>query len=446
MGHVARALAAPFKLYNSVKDEIAKERRLWRNSQGWAQFLGRESNSGKLVTPANAMQVSAVWACVKITAQAVSSLPLKMYEKKDGGDRIEVDDNLAEVLTDSPNRDQTPLEFWEANVAWLLTNGNAYAERRMTASGRLLALDTLAASHCRPVRKPDGTLVFEFNDRGKREVLPREKVFHIKGFGQAHSNRDMGMSPIAAGTHAIGAAMAAQEAAAATFASGLRPTGFFLFDQTLTPEQRQQAKVNLVEPLQGSAKAGGVGILEAGVKWESVSLNPEDAQLLLTRRFDIEEICRWFGTPPMVIGHSAEGQTMWGSGVEQILISWLTLGIDPICDRIEARVRKDLIRPTGSRKRYAEFNREALLQMDSKAKAAFLSAMTQNGLMTRNEGRKKLNLPRREGGDQLTAQMNLAPLAELGADRGEGVRQAFRAWLGQDQREQDHVDTQPSES
>ena len=121
---------------------------------------------------------------------------------------------------------------------------------------------------------------------------------------------------------------------------------------------------------------------------------------------------------------------MWGSGVEQILLSWLTLGIDPICDRIEARIKKQLIRPTGNRRRYAEFNREALLQMDSKAKASFLSSMVQNGLMDRNEGRAKLNLPRREGGDRLTAQTNLAPLDQLGAnDPGQQVRQAFRAWL-----------------
>lgn len=432
MGIVTRAMAAPFKLLNLVRDEVSKDRRLrMSNGAGWAQFGGRESKAGVVVTQTSAMQVAAVWACIKITAQAVSSLPLALYEKGADGSRDRVDDTLAEVLCDSPNADQTALEYWEGTVAWLMTQGNAYSERRLNGRGdRLVALEPLPSDRVVPFRKDDGTLVYRISDRGKIEELPRDKVFHVKGFGQALGNMDLGMSAISAGTNSIGAAIAAQEAAAATYANGMRPSGFLTFENTLSPEQRKQARENIIAPIQGSQRAGAVGLLEAGVKWQSVSLNPEDAQLLETRAFDIEEICRWFGTPPVVIGHSSQGQTMWGSGVEQILLSWLTLGIDPICDRIEARIKKQLIRPTGNRRRYAEFNREALLQMDSKAKASFLSSMVQNGLMDRNEGRAKLNLPRREGGDRLTAQTNLAPLDQLGAnEQGQQVRQAFRAWL-----------------
>ncbi|WP_353474795.1 phage portal protein [Salipiger sp. H15] len=439
MGLVTRALAAPFKLMNAVRDEVAKERRLTtQNGAGWARFAGRSSTAGKVVSQDSALQVAAVWACIKITAQAVSSLPLAMYEKQGNDSRVKIDDTLAEVLTDSPNRDQTPLEFWEGQVAWLLAGGNAYAEQTMIGT-RLTSLAPLGGS-CRPKRKADGTLVYLVTDRGKTEELPRDKVFHIKGFGQGLQDIDLGLSPIAAGTNSIGAAMAAQEAAAVTFSNGMRGSGFFQFDQQLTPEQREMARKNLIEPLRGSGKAGGIGLLEAGTTWQSISLNPEDAQMLETRRFDIEEICRWFGVPPIIIGHAADGQTMWGSGVEQILLSWLTLGIDPICDRIEARIKKQLIRPTGRRRVYAEFNREALLQMDAQAKASFLSSMVQNGLMDRNEGRAKLNLPRRDGGDQLTAQTNLAPLDRLGATgAGTEVRNALRHWLlGEEEHDHDH--------
>src|SRR5690606_16736092 len=145
----------------------------------------------------------------------------------------------------------------------------------------------------------------------------------------------------------------------------------------------------------------------------------------------IEEICRWFGVPPIMVGHAAQGQTMWGTGVEQIILQWMTTGLNPLAKRIEARIKKQLIRPTGNRRRYAEFNREALLQMDSTAKANFLSSMTQNGLMTRNEGRAKLNLPRVEGADQLTAQTNLAPLDRLGAATDDqAARAVLQSWLG----------------
>jgi HK97 family phage portal protein len=433
MGFLVKAAAAPFKLFNAISDEIAKERRLrLTDGNSWSSYFGRESNSGKTVSIESSMQLSAAWSCIKLSAQAVSSLPGAMYEKKADDSRVKVeDDDIADVIFGSPNEDQTPLEYWEGTVAWLMTSGNAYSEKVYT--GRTLsALQPLMSTHCKPWRKNDGELIYKVTDRGKTEELPRDKVFHIKGFGQGLKNADEGLSPIAAGVHSLGAAMASQEAAAKTFANGMRPTGFFLFDQVLREDQRKQAHKALVEPLQGSSQAGGVGILEAGVKWQNVSLNPEDAQMLETRRFDVEEICRWFGVPPIIIGHAAQGQTMWGTGVEAILIAWLTLGIDPICDRIEARIQKQLIRPTGKKRRYAEFNREALLQMDSKAKANFLSSMVQNGLMDRNEGRAKLNLPNRPGADQLTAQTNLAPLDKLGDAAGDGnqVRAAMMAWLG----------------
>lgn len=438
MGIVARALAAPFKLRNAVQDEIAKDRRLrLTDGEGWSRFAGRESSAGKTVTQDTALQLAAVWACIRTTTLAFTSLPLAFYERRDDDDRVRVHDgDVIEVLTDSPNEDQTPLEFWETCAAWLCTRGNAYAEQVRTGR-RLSALQPLPASQVHPFRDAEGVLRYRLADRGKFEVLPREKVFHLKGFGQGLHSLDHGLSPISAGVNSLGAAMAASDAAAATFRNGLRPSGFFLFDQQLDEKQREQANKNLVEPLRGSTQAGGVGILEAGTKFETTSLNPEDAQMLETRRFDIEEICRWWGVPPIVIGHSAEGQTMWGSGVEQILLSWLVLGIGPLCNRIEARIAKQLLRQSGNRRLYAEFNREALLQMDSKAKAAFLSTMVQNGLMDRAEGRSKLNLPRRDGTDQLTAQTNLAPLDQLGGASGaaQQARNAMLAFLGLDRKD-----------
>jgi len=219
--------------------------------------------------------------------------------------------------------------------------------------------------------------------------------------------------------------------------SGLQASGILSSDKTLLDPQREQLR-QIMEKYVGSSNAGKLMILEAGLKYERLALTPVDVQMLEHQRFSVEDICRWFGMPPIIIGHAAQGQTMWGSGVEQILIAWLTLGIDPLCDRIEARIKKQLIRPTGNRRRYAEFNREALLQMDSAAKASFLSTMTQNGLMTRNEGRAKLNLPWMKGGDALTAQTNLAPLGQLGgAADGNAARAAMRAWLGVQAAEKD---------
>lgn len=433
MGWFVRAVAAPLKLRQAIADEVAKERRLRLTDGGaWGDMFGRESHAGEVVTMDSAMRLSTVWACIRMTTQAVGALPLATYDKEDGGSRVRVDDRLSDILGDSPNEDQTALEFWETMVAWLLTGGNAYAEKAFTGPN-LSALQPLPGNRTMPFRK-DGELFYRFSDRGRAEILPRDKVFHLKGFGQGLNNPDLGLSPIAYGTNAIGAATAADRVSGSTFANGLRPSGMLEVGAILTPEQRQQVRENIIKPLQGSRNAGGIGLLEGGMKWADVAMNPEDAQLLETRRFSVEELCRLFGVPPIIIGHAAQGQTMWGTGVEQILLSWLTLGIDPLCDRIEARIRKQIIRPTGNRRRYAEFNREALLQMDSAGKASFLSQMVQNGLMDRNEGRQKLNLPTRDGADVLTAQTNLAPLDQLGgaSDAGNTVRAAMRSWLGMD--------------
>jgi HK97 family phage portal protein len=159
-------------------------------------------------------------------------------------------------------------------------------------------------------------------------------------------------------------------------------------------------------------------VLEAGLKWNQVQWDPEDVQLLGTRRFQVEDICRWFGTPPVVIGHASEGQTMWGTGIESIMLSWLRLGINPILRRNEARLNLDAIPPERRGKWFYKYNREAMLEMDSKAKAEFLSRMATSGTMTANERREKLNLPRHDDplADELLAQTALAPLIDLRKD------------------------------
>ncbi|SDP40333.1 phage portal protein, HK97 family [Filomicrobium insigne] len=380
------------------------------DSAKWSAFFGRESHAGTTVTAQKALQLAAVWACVKATAQAVSSLPLKIYEKTTDGDRkLVTDHDLVNVLEYSPNEDQTPLEFWEAMVSWLLVSGNAYAEKVKTGN-RLSALRLLPSDKVSLERDADNVLRYRYSDGSHSELLSRDSVFHLKGFG---FGGDLGLSAISYGVQTFGTAIATEETAAKTFANGLQASGVLSSDQILKEPQRNQLQ-KIMEEFVGSRNAGKLMVLEAGLKYQALSLNPEDAQMLESRRFDIEQICRWFGVPPIVIGHAAAGVTTWGSGIEHILLAWLTLGIDPLCDRIEQRIRKQLFNETERKRFYAEFNREALLQMDSTAKSTFLSQMVNNGLMTRNEGRAKLNLPRKDGGDALTIQTALAPLSDTG--------------------------------
>lgn len=416
MGLFIQAIAAPFRLWNHVSNEIAKQRRLTlRDGDAWSEFFSQGSTAGKVVNTTTAMKLDTVWACVRASSTAVSSLPLGLFERQKDKSSEEVDDTTSDVFLVKANMDQTALEFWELQIARLLTSGNSMSEIS-ARTGRLDALQPLPET-TKPTRDKNGDLVYVFTERGKTEELPREKVFHLKGFGQGMTSLDWGLSPVRVGSNTLGNAMAAEETAGKMFANGLAASGALSSERILKPDQRSQLQ-EMLETYTGSERAGKTLILEAGLKYQQMMLNPNDAQLLETRNFSVEQVCRWFGMPPIVIGHSPQGQTMWGSGVEQILLAWLALGIDPLCDRIEKRINAFLLNPLGRRKQFVRFNREALLQMDSKAKAEFLSKMIQNGLMDRNEVRTQhLNLPTREGADQLTAQVNMAPLDKLGKDR-----------------------------
>ena len=386
---------------------------------GWVPYGGGSpwvgggvtSKAGPVVNAQSSLGHSAVWACVRKTAEMISSLPVDHYRKGASGSRERMDDDLAEIIKDSPNRDQTATEYWEGVVAQTLLQGNAYSER-LYVGKRLVGLRPLLG--CTPERTADGGFRYGLIDRGKKEVLPADKVFHLRGFGAGDG---MGMSVVRYGANSIGAALAADSTASAIFSNAAMPAGVLYSDQTLNKDQRAQLQTMLAT-YAGSNMAGKTMVLEAGLKWLQLQMNPEDAQLLDTRRFSIEDICRWFGVPPIVIGHASEGQTMWGSGVEAILLSWLTLGINPFLVRLEKRLKKDLIAPENRRVEYFEYNREAMIQMDSKAKGDLMLKLGMGGTMTANERRQRLNLPRHAdpNADALLAQAQMTPLERLGRE------------------------------
>jgi HK97 family phage portal protein len=182
----------------------------------------------------------------------------------------------------------------------------------------------------------------------------------------------------------------------------------------LTPDQRTEARKTLVEANSGP-NAPWAGILEGGVEWSAVNISPHDAEMIMNRRFNIEEVCRWLGVPPILIGHAAEGQTMWGTGVEQIFLAWLMTGLRPYLVRIEQAANKRLLTPADRAKRlFVEFNIDGLLRGDSKSRAEVLAKEVQNGGRTPNEWRRLNNLPPKDGGDQLFVNSSLVPIGEAG--------------------------------
>ena len=157
-------------------------------------------------------------------------------------------------------------------------------------------------------------------------------------------------------------------------------------------------------------------VLEGGTTWQSLSINPEDAQMLESRRFSVEEICRFFGVPPHMVGHT-ENSTSWGTGLEQQTLAFQKFTLRRRLKRIEQAVNKQLV-SEGDRVRglFVEFNLEGLLRGDSASRSNFYQSGLSNGWMTINEVRRLENLPPVSGGDTPRMQMQNVPISEAGND------------------------------
>lgn len=380
----------------------------------WTAFGAGPTWAGKAVTPDSVMQIAAAMACVRLIATTASTLPLRVYRRRPDGSREQLHEHpLAVVLQQSPNLDQTPAEFLEGMVACAILWGNAYAAKTRSV-GQVRALTILRPDLMFVRRDPETLeLRYEYAHPRGREVFKPDEVWHLKAFG---FGGDLGLSAIEFGRQAFGLAMATDEAAARTFSNGMRPAGFFVTPNSLTPEQRVQARQSLIDPMTGAENAGRVGILESGAfTWQSVAMPARDAELLATRGLHIAEICRIVGNvPPVLIGHAGEGVTAWGSGIESLIQHWLTTGLGPLLFRIEQSANRALVAAPERGRVWCEFAVEGLLRANSEQRAKLYASAAQNAWMTRNEIRRLENLPEVEGGDVLTAQSNLLPLDRLG--------------------------------
>jgi HK97 family phage portal protein len=380
------------KVLDRIKSAIVRRLDV-REPDGWISNSMR-GDAGEVVTDDTVLSLSAVWACVNLIAGTIASLPLVVYRTDSQGRRtVARDHKLYRVLHDSPNYDQTAVDFWEFVSASIELWGNAYA--RISRSGSDIA---------------SGTIEYRWTEDGKSFVETDETMLHIRGFG---GNPLGGMSTLHFGRHAFSLARAVDRSAGSTFRHGLRPSGVLTFEKWLTPEQREVAEQKLNEKFLGAMNTGRPLILEGGTKWEQLTISPDDAQLLQSRGFSIEEICRFFGTPPFMIGHT-EKSTSWGTGLEQQTLGFQKFTLRRRLKRIEQALEKQLLTPNDRANRITiEFNLEGLLRGDSAGRARFYQQMTQIGAMTINEVRALENLPPVDGGDVPRMQMQNMPITEI---------------------------------
>ena len=255
-------------------------------------------------------------------------------------------------------------------------------------------------------RLDTGSLKYTYTENGKERVISVRNIMHIRGFGL---DGVCGMMPMMAGRDVIGSAMAVEESAAKIFENGIQSSGFLTSDKALNDEQRERLRDYMVK-FTSSRNAGKIMVLEAGLTYQGVTMNPEDAQMLESRSFSIEEICRWFRVPPYMVGHTTK-QSSWASSLEGMNLLFLTHTLRPLLVNIEQEIGRCLL--DSDDEVFAEFSVEGLLRADSAGRAAYYTSALQNGWMSRNDVRRLENMPPIEGGDIYTVQLNLTQLKNL---------------------------------
>lgn len=359
--------------------------------------------------------LSATWACVNLIAGTIASLPCMVYRTDENGvRRVAKDHPLYFVLHDSPNYDQTAVDFWEVMAAGIELQGNAYALIERRGDGSLLALHPLRPDCVKARRRDDGSIEYEWHDNGRRIVKPGDSVLHIRGpFGDALS----GTSTLSVCRNVFSDALAAESAAGTLFQNGISASGVLSTPPTvhLTKEQRDELEKRLREKHQGAMRRGVPLLLDGGLTWSQLSINPHDAEMLESRKFGGEQVCRVFGVPPAMVGYGDKSSN-WGTGKEVDVLGFQKFALRKRTKRIEQAVLKQLV-PLAERRAQGlvvEFNMEGILRGDSAARAAFYQSGLQNGWTTINEVRAHENLPPVEGGDVPRMQMQNVPITQAG--------------------------------
>ena len=367
------------------------------------------------IGPDAALQISTVWACVDLVSRLIAMLPFFVYQQSlDGHKTLARTSRLYQVLHSSPNSRMTAYEFWVAMVLNLELRGNAYARLdRDARTGEVIAMWPMPSDQVDVHLLGDGSMVYLYRIGADVAVFAESSVLHIKGMG----NGTLGLSTLEFMRATTDEVVKAQMTASKLFATSGKPTGVLMVDRILDPEQRAAVKKNFSEL--GEAGTGRLHLMEANMRYQAVSMNPEDQQLLQTRSFLVEEICRWRGVPPVLIHHA--NVTAWGSGISQIVDGFHKLKIAPLLKNIEQAVAKRVLTARQRVTMVAEFNHDALLRGSAEERFKLYSTAVQNGLKTRNECRQLENDEPLPGGDVLTAQSNLAPLTLLGSVKNSEV-------------------------
>lgn len=390
---------------------------------GYSFMFGR-TTSGKPVNERTAMQTTAVYACVRILAETVASLPLHVYEYKDGGKELVYDHPLYYLLHDEPNPEMTSFVFRETLMSHLLLWGNAYAQIVRDGSGRVLGLYPLLPNKMDVDRDNRGRIYYVysrdtnenpmFKDYGDIK-LRAEDVLHIPGLG---FDGLIGYSPIAMAKNAVGMTLACEEYGASFFANGANPGGVLEHPGVLKDPSKVRESWNSV--YRGTNNAHKIAVLEEGMKYQQIGIPPEEAQFLETRKFQINEIARLYRIPPHMVGDLEKSSF---SNIEQQSLEFVKYTLDPWVIRWEQSLQKALLLPGEKNKYFIKLNVDGLLRGDYQSRMNGYATGRQNGWFSANDIREMENMnpiPDEEGGNLYLINGAMTKLADAGMFAGKG--------------------------
>ena len=388
------------------------------SGSAYSFFMGG-STSGKRVNERSSMQMTAVYSCVRILSEAVAGLPLHFYKYTDNGGKEKAAGHpLYFLLHDEPNPEMTSFVFRETLMTHLLLWGNAYAQIIRNGRGEVIGLYPLMPDRMNVERDSKGQLYYEYTAgmddaptvKGSTAILPPSEVLHIPGLG---FDGLVGYSPIAMAKNAIGMAIACEEYGAKFFANGAQPGGVLEHPGTLKDPAR--VRESWQSAFGGSHNANRVAVLEEGLKYTPVSVPPEQAQFLETRKFQVNEIARIFRVPPHMVGDLDKSSF---SNIEQQSLEFVKYTLDPWVSRWEQSMSRALLTPEEKKKYFMKFNVDGLLRGDYQSRMNGYAVGRQNGWMSANDIRELENLdriPEGLGGDLFLINGNMMPLSMSGA-------------------------------
>ena len=397
------------------------------SGSAYSFFMGG-STSGKRVNERSSMQMTAVYSCVRILSEAVAGLPLHFYRYTDNGGKEKAADHPLYFLPhDEPNPEMTSFVFRETLMTHLLLWGNAYAQIIRNGRGEVIGLYPLMPDRMGVERDSRGQLYYEYTVsmddaptvKGSTVILPPTEVLHIPGLG---FDGLVGYSPIAMAKNAIGMAIACEEYGAKFFANGAHPSGVLEHPGTLKDPSR--VRESWQSTFGGSHNANKVAVLEEGMKYTPISISPEQAQFLETRKFQINEIARIFRVPPHMVGDLEKSSF---SNIEQQSLEFVKYTLDPWVSRWEQSMARSLLTPEEKKQYFVKFNVDGLLRGDYQSRMNGYAVGRQNGWMSANDIRELENLdriPEELGGDLYLINGNMMPLSMSGAAYQKGKEES----------------------